>query len=271
MTDTARVPQQRGAPPTGRRADVPPADPVELAEVDAQVLVSFAAMAVGQSHHDVHCGLSVGRRDRAPQTLAATDELPVRADWLQHQLRQGPAIGPVARRLLISRDLAADPRWPDFGRMCTAALDLRGMVMLRIPLAAGLWASLGFYCCNPETVDHLDMDAATRLAPLAAASATELVRTLGDPLERASTADVGRIALACAILGDRHRVGPADAFSLLLQRGRDQGRTPLQVALDVVASGDLDPEPSAAAVRSESRRHLRVGGPEMWHEWSRPA
>lgn len=271
MTDIARVPRQRGTPSTDHRADPTPPGPVELAEVDAQVLVTFAAMAVGHFHHDVHCGLSLGRRDRAPQTLAATDELPVRADWLQHQLQQGPCVGPVSRQLLISRDLAADPRWPDFGRMCTAALDLRGLVMLRIPLAAGLWAALAFYSSDPETVDHLDVDAAARLVPLAAASARELVRTFGDPIEQASTAEVDRIALACAILGDRHQMSPAEAFGLLLRRGRDQGRTPLEVALDVIASGELDPEPTTRAGRSARARHLRVGGPEMWHEWSRPA
>ncbi len=218
--------------------------------------VTFAGLAICNSDHDVHCGLSVVLADhRAPETVAATDDMPVRVDWLQHELGQGPSLGPDPGEMLVVRDLAADERWPEFCRMCVAVLNLRSMVSIQIPVTAPDQARLYFYSSEPSAFDHLDVDAALRLARLAAPMMKILIGEFREPLLAAVLGDSSRVAIAVGTVMAHYRVNSADAFDLLREASHDLRRALLGVAIDVVADGRL---PEAAIMRA--RRKLRAEG-----------
>ena len=271
--------------------------------------VVFAGLALRNSAHDVHCGLTVVPASRAAETVAATDDVPVRVDWLQHELRQGPGLDALPAEVLVVTDLAADRRWPDFGRSCVSVMNLRSMVSIRISLGTVDRASLNFYSSEPGSFDHLEMDAALSLARSCAPGIKDLIAEFREPLLGAGTSDCSRVAVALGTIMARYRVNSTDAFDLLSETRNDHGRALLDVAIETVISGQLpeeaimqarglrgaDSQPreqhSHTATSSSVRNHgsgqpahpvqervreavldgpFAVGDPEMWRHTSPP-
>jgi hypothetical protein len=245
--------------PAATRADT-------LGELDLQVLVAVAAHALCHATDPVHCGLIVVPDGAAPETLAATDDVPVRLAWLEHELGQGPELTPAASDVVVSKDLAADARWPDFGRLATAVLGLRAVVSVRVPVRAGGRAFLTFAARQPTALDRLDVDAALRLARKSAAVVNTVLRTIRRTRPADDVGDASRTAVALATVMARHRVDAERAFAMLQEASARCRRTLFSVALDVLATGCLPGEPVALATVSA------IGGPEMWRSRpSRPA
>ncbi len=290
MTGEDRLPEREGplldrslAVPRGGAEASPDVD-ARSRDVDPQFVVTFAALALCHSDERVHCGLTVIPAGRAPETIAASDDLPIRVDWLQRELTQGPALGASPGEVLVSKDLAADKRWPDFGRMCVAVLDLRSMVSIRVPMAASDRARLNFYSTDPTALDHLDMDAALGLARAVAPATRRLLGEFRESLVAAAGSDFSRSAIALGIMIARYRLSSSQAFDLLLRTAHDLDRALLDVALEVVQRGRLPKEansrkgvsrrigPAAAShwdsrgIRPVRDRTQHVGGPDMWRE-----
>lgn len=268
--------------------------------------VTMAGRAICNSEHDVHCGVSIVPAGRAPETVAATDDVPVRVDWLQRELNQGPALDADQVELLAIKDLAAADHWPDFGRMCVAVMNLRSMVSVRIPTGSPDRAMLNFYSSESSAFDDLDVDAALRLARLAAPAVRTLIGEFRGPLQAASSSDCSRVAVAVGTVMARYRVNSTDAFGLILEASRYLRRSLLGVAIEVVANIHVleeailqarrqrrtdrtAPEPGtplgapgeasvmpagpSAPQRPPANTRASIGGPEMWHDPSptRPA
>lgn len=248
--------------------------------------VTFAGLEICNSDDDIHCGLSVVAAERAPETIAATDDVPVRVDWLQHELRQGPCVGADSGEMLVIKDLAADERWPDFGKMCVAVMNVRSMVSIQISVARPDRARLNFYSSEPSAFDHLDFDAALRLARLAAPMVRVVISEFREALLEAAPSDCSRVAIAVGTVIARYQVNSADAFDLLREASHDLRRALLGVAIDVVADGRL---PEAAILQARQRTPEcgpghggsggqqrgahgapLIGGPEMCHDPSAP-
>jgi hypothetical protein len=251
-----------------RHSDTPPRAPEEKlrpasgADLDPQIIVSFVSLAVCHGDGHVHCGLTVVPPGGAAQTLAATDHIPVQADWLQNQQRQGPVVGPAREVVITSTDLAEDPRWRDFGRLCVAALDIRSLLAVEVPLHGRGRAVLTFYAREPRTLDGIDMDAALKLVPIVGSSVRAALHHHRTALRSASDVDFSRVAVAVAIVMADQRISPAHAFGELRDASRASGRPLLEIALDVLADGHLPGAGAAAA----AGRHRYIGGPEMWSD-----
>jgi hypothetical protein len=225
--------------------------------------VALAGVKICRSGHDIHCGLSVMPADGVPETIAATDDVPVRLDWLQRELRQGPFLGADPGGTLVIKDLAADQRWPDFGRMCVAVMNMRSMVSVRIPVARPNRARLSLYSSEPGAFDHLDLGAASRLAALAAPTVTILINEFGEPLLHAAPSDCSKVAIALGTVIARYRVNSADAFDLLCEASHDLNRALLGVAIGVVADGGLPEEALVHARRYRTPRRRRSQAVEL--------
>ena len=270
--------------------------------------VVFDALTLCNSSHDIHCGLTIVPASRAPETVAASDDVPVRVDWLQQELRQGPGLDAHHSEVLAIQDLAADERWADFGKMCVAVLNLRSMVSIRIPLTTSDRASLNFYSSEPTAFEHLEVGPALRLARLAAPRIKELISEFRRPLLGAARSNYSRVAIAVGTVMARHRVNSSDAFDLLSAASYDLGRALLDVAIETAVNGRL-PEEAIIGARvrhrinngtSQEQRHAAasprirrrvsvpaagggqrkvrepvhdgrpsVGGPGMWHDPAR--
>jgi hypothetical protein len=245
--------------------------------------VTSAGREICNSADDVHCGLSIIPAERAPETVAATDDVPLRIDWLQHELHQGPCVGAESGEMLVSKDLAADQRWPDFGKMCVAVMNVRSMVSVKVWVARPDRARLNFYSSEASAFDHLDVDAALRLARIAAPMVRVMINEFGEALVRAAPGDYSRVAVAVGTVIARYKVDSAGAFDLLRAASCDLHRTLLGVAIDVVADGCL-PEEAIRHVlpqRTPDRPHgacdprvqpagahvaSAIGGPDLWHD-----
>lgn len=239
MTAQQWKPELEGLPrPPGAANPTWPARVSGSRSLDPQLAVKFAALGICHSNQTVHCGLTVVLAGHAPEPVAATDDLPVRVDWLQHELGQGPGVQLVPGEVVLSKDLAADDRWPDFGKLCVSVLDLRSMVCIQIPLEAGHRALLSFYSSEPTALDHLDVDAARRLARLAAPATNSLIDEFGEELRGAADSS-SRVATALGMVVARYRVRSPEAFDLLLEASHFLDRPLLDVALEVVVEGCL--------------------------------
>lgn len=244
-----------GDPNEGASRNVTPTRPRPARSDDLALQeVAFAGLDICQSHHDIHCGLSVVPADGTPETIAATDDVPVRLDWLQYESCQGPGVGADRGELVIA-DLATDQRWPEFGELAIAATNMRSMACVQIPVARPNRAILGFYSSDPRAFEHFDVRAAARLARVAAPMVTVLISEFGERLLRAPPSDRNRVAVAVGTLSGRYRVNSADAFDLLCEASRDLHRALVGVAIDVIAEGRL---PEEAILHARRRRHPAV-------------
>lgn len=240
----------------------PPAGSLDLDQMVSRVAQAFRAPHDGTSY-----GLSLIPSGRAPETIAATDGRPVRLDWLQHQLRQGPLLDRPGATIAISSDLADDWRWPDFGRMCVAALDVRSLVSLRAPLPGGGQLALTFLSADAPVSQQFDLALAVKLLHFARPPATRLLARYAGPLRSASEGDFSRVAVALNIAMAQHGLDCNRGFERLTQTARELGRPLLEVAIQTVVAGRL-PTSSTSAV---GHRVGRLGGPDLWCDWSEPA
>ncbi len=223
-------------------------------------LVRFALRLCATSTA-VHCSATLTVPGRPPETIAATSDLPIRADWLQHQLGQGPDLAAGNCEVAVSNDMARDPRWPDFGRMAVAVLGVFSVVRIAVPVSAG-HAGVKFFSDQPTALDLLDIDGARRLA----GQASRLFERRGGVDAAAVAASLpssgcSTLAVALGIVMARHRLDPREAFLRLQQSARTRGVTVYEQAFRM-AQGAGRSAPGAV-----ERRDLRyLGGPEMWRE-----
>ncbi len=213
--------------------------------------VTIAGLGLCNSDDDIHCGLSIVVAGRAPETVAATDDVPVLVDWLQHELRQGPCVAADAGETLVSRDLAADPRWPEFGKTCDAVLNVCSLVSIQIPVTPPDRARLNFYSSEPHAFDHLDLDGALWLSRVAGPMVRRQIEEFGEALLAAGPRGCSRVAVAVGTIIGLYQVNSTDAFDMLVEASRDLRRGLLGVAIDVAADGHL---PEAAILRARERR-----------------
>lgn len=240
----------------------PPAGSLDLDEV-----ISRAAQALRAPRDGTSYGLSLIPSGRAPETIAATDGLPVRLDWLQYQLRQGPLFGPPGATIAVSRDLADDRRWPDFGRLCVAALDVRSLVSLKAPLPGGGQLALTFLSADAPVAQHLDLALAVKLLHFARRPAARLLARYSGPLKNASDGDFSRVAVAVSIATAQHGLDCDRGFERLSQVARELGRPLLEVAIQTVVAGRLP----ASSTTTIGHRLGCLGGPDLWRDWREPA
>jgi hypothetical protein len=235
------------------------ADP-QFGGLDLHQAIALASQALQPPLEGTSYGLSLIPPQRAPETVAATDGALVRLDWLQHELRQGPALGPVGATIVISHDLAEDGRWPDFGRMCVAALDLRSLVSLKAPLPGGGQVALTFLSDEPPVSHRLDLALAVSALHDAVPPATRLLTRYGVPLTNASDGDFSRVAVAVNIAMAQCRLDRDRGFERL-------GRPLLEGAIQTVVAGRL-PVSAAAEGASGSEWVRCLGGADLWHDRS---
>lgn len=218
---------------------------------DLQELVRVAAGSVGREDLRVSCGLSLDPGTGMTETIATTDDLPIRFDWLQHELRQGPRSEPTRDdEVVLSTDLARDGRWPEFGPLCASVLGVHSVLSVRVATVDDSHAALNFCADVPRAFDDED---ATR-ADLLAREAATLAKLGADYLK---AADAGadphvdsRLARALGMVMARYRMTSADAFFMLDKASRDMGVDLIDLATEVVIAGRL-PARRISEVRAE--------------------
>jgi GAF domain-containing protein len=205
--------------------------------VDPERLVSVAAQVMPHCHH---AGITLVRGDRRPQTIAATDDLPLRVDALQYTKFEGPCLEAAAGHdLVVSDDLRVESRWPMFSGECARRLRVVSMLSVRLSLSSEDRAALNFYSRAAGAFDDDDAGTASLLAPYAAL-AVEQELHLADvsDLEQA-LANSRQIGRAVGILMVRYGVTADRAFEMLRTASKHLNRSLCDLTLDVTDIGEL--------------------------------
>ncbi len=187
--------------------------------------------------------ISVRRRQRY-ETAASTGELPRTVDEIQYRSGEGPCLSSLEDgRYYCCDDLATDERWPRFGPRAVAATSVVSMASYRLFMedekilgALNLFSRLpaAFADLKPSLLAGLAMHSAVALA---GANDREKARNMGEALESNRT-----IGVAIGVLMMAQKVTREDSFMLLRLTSQRQHRKLLDLAQEVIETGQLAPE-----------------------------
>jgi ANTAR domain/GAF domain len=174
-------------------------------------------------------------------TAAASDERARRADQIQHELGYGPSVDAVMEDTVYGcGDLAAEPRWPEFGRRVSAELGIHSMLAYRLALDTDeAIGSLNLYSDRRHAFDDEALAVGMLLAThgalaVSAASNRERAHQLQRALE--TSRDIG---VAIGILMQQHKLTRSQAFDLLRIASQNINRKVHDIAVEVADTGVL--------------------------------
>ncbi len=196
-----------------------------------------------------HASISVIKRRREVITRASTNDLPRAIDQAQYDTGQGPCLDTLFEQETARMDdLGTEDRWPAFS---ARARGLGAGSMLCVQLYVdGERGDLGALNVSSEHA-HAFTDESEQIALVLAAHpavAMSDAQTAEDLRAAVSSRDL--IGMAKGVLIERHRMTPAQAFTLLSQASQLTNRKLIDIADELVHTGTLaaptPPAPMAA-------------------------
>jgi GAF domain-containing protein len=175
-------------------------------------------------------------------TIAATHPAASTVDDLQYELGGGPCVDAIVQQgVLVTGDLAADPRWPELGRHAAAAVGVRSMLSFRLFFDDDeLIAGLNLYATRADAFDDGSLAVGTLLATQGAlAFSAALARERAGQLQQALTRsrDIG---VAIGVLMARLRIPRTQAFDLLRTVSQHTNRKLASIAAEIAETGTVD-------------------------------
>ncbi len=193
-------------------------------------VLDYACTAISGADH---AAITFARQGGAPETIAATGELPVQVDGLQYALGEGPCVAALTVSDVVwVDDLTQDAQFP---RFAPRAVDLgvRSMLSTRLFLSESERAALNLYSTRPGAfeADHV------ALAAIFASYASLLMinRMHHDKvmrLERALESN-REIGVAMGILMAQRRWTQTEAFDRLVHASQNLNRRLRDIAAEV--------------------------------------
>lgn len=221
-----------------------------LAALDHRVRVATGPAAVGAlAQAAVHhipgtrwASVSVRGTNGQLRTVAATAPAAQEAEALQRSLGQGPALTDAQHAgACLSPDLAQDPRWPVFGPRVHDRVGVASLLTYRVPLigAPETMVGLSLYAETKNAFDdHALWVTAVLATQCAAAVSAQLQRQHREHLTRALHTN-REIGAAIGVLMSAQQLTRWQAFHLLRQASQTSNRELVDVATDVVDTGEL--------------------------------
>ena len=206
------------------------------AEPDMDALLNhIVAATVNEIDGAAYGGISLVR-GRTVQAIAATDPLVERLDELQNELDSGPCLSSLREAVTVrSDDLRAEPRWPEFVAAADAA-GIRSMLSVQLFVDAENLGALNLYATEPDTFTTADESTAVALAAHAAV-AMKGARIEDNLRSALGSRDV--IGQGKGILMERYKIGPDEAFNLLVLSSQRANRKLRDVADELTRTGEL--------------------------------
>jgi hypothetical protein len=176
------------------------------------------------------------------KTLAATGDVPLRADLIQYELRQGPCLDAIVEQgVLRIDDLRSDLRWPEFAQRAVDEVGVLSALSFRMFFEDDDPATgLNLYSTKAAAFDETATTTGLLLATHGALGVAHLQhKQRANNLEQALASN-RQIGIAMGILMTRHLVTSQEAFDLLRVASQHTHRKVAAVALDVVETGMLE-------------------------------
>jgi transcriptional regulator with GAF, ATPase, and Fis domain len=187
-----------------------------------------------------HAGITHVRQGRFTTPAASSDVARI-VDRAQYETGQGPCVATIREaEEIVTEDLRADRRWPEFSRLTVARTKVRSMLAFRLFLQEDTLGALNFYAERPYGFDDADRSIG-RVFATHAAVAWQAARDqeLTEHLNTALTTS-RRIGAAIGILMVTRQTTEEKAFELLRESSQRRQRKLREVADDVVFTGSLD-------------------------------
>ena len=214
----------------------------ELTAMTPRRILDLAAECVPAGKHTA----LIVVQDGEARSIAANTDLPGQVDEIRLASGQGPGLDVLdTNDLVVSNDLAADPRWPLFGRRVVDELGIRSVVSYRLYLGRRHRAALSFYSDWPHAFDDLAITTGAIFAAYCSlAMHSQLV--LDEPVAHRRATEVHReIGVAVGILMATGDLTTEAAYHRLHRASRHLQRSLTDVARDVIAHGHLGEPPDA--------------------------
>ena len=204
-------------------------------EETVEAILTAALSAVQCSY----AGVSLQRRGKKIESVAATDPVVAGLDELQTRLGEGPDIALVSDRIgVIVSDTATDTRWPEWSRRA-AESGIRSMLGTRLYTPERTVGTLNLYDPAP---DHFDVDDQAVAHVMARHAAAALVRARTTQNLWHAIDARKRIGQAQGILMERFDLTADQAFAVLLRYSQDNN-VKLRVVADQLVETRQLPEP----------------------------
>jgi hypothetical protein len=189
-----------------------------------------------------YAGVTIFKRGQF-ETPAASGDIPRQVDKIQYSLNSGPCVDALLdNAVYVSANLAADTRWPEFGRRTVDEVGIISMMAFRLFLEdEESRAGLNFYSTQPDAFDHESARTGGVFAThagIAISAATRQERI--DHLETALLTN-REIGVAIGILMARELLTQEQAFDLLRMASQHTHRKLRDIASDVIDTGTLGP------------------------------
>lgn len=199
-------------------------------------------------------GVSLVEKDRI-RTPAATNERLRELDEAQYEMGQGPCHDAIrSNAIVVVDDLAADPRWPRWGRVMVDELGIRSSLSFRLFTRPDrTWGALNVYSRTPSAFTDEDVEHGQAIAAM---SAVALARSINDEQLAGAIETRTVIGQAVGMVMERYDLDEERAFNVLRRISSHENIKLRDVAAQLVATrrlpesvGDrrLDPAPSQVA------------------------
>jgi len=215
-------------------------------------VVQFAARAVPSAQH---CGLTLVRPGKRPETVAATGELPREVDALQYACGEGPCLQasadtPESGEVVRAPDLAHDERWPGFVKLCVEQTPVRSMLGVKLILAGADRGALNFYSESVGNFTEVDAAMGAIFAPFAALALQNTLHARDVANLETALASSRQIGTAMGILMARQLITSEQAFAQLSAASQQLNRKLRDIAADVERTGQLPNMPRGPRAQS---------------------
>jgi PAS domain S-box-containing protein len=233
-----------GQPSTDMLAELSELAAMLAGQHSAQEVLDQAVRAARQAVPGAEqASISLVAEDGALQSPSSTGELASHCDAAQCELGEGPSLQALwDGRLQVIEDLSTETRWPAWTAQAQA-LGAGSVLACQLATPRGVLGTLNLYSSRPHAFDST----ATALVPvLVAQVGIALARVNNEANLRAAIQSRQLIGQAVGILMERHRLGPAAAFDLLVKASQSSQLKLREIALRVNETGQ---DPADAAHR----------------------
>ncbi|TDU88289.1 GAF domain-containing protein [Kribbella voronezhensis] len=201
--------------------------PIDLGKTLEHLLASVVETVPGVDQ----ASLSITTRDGRIETLAPTDERVVLADKLQYQLLEGPCLeAALSEPVVETPDLAADPRWPQYGPKA-AALGFGAQIAFQFRAEPHVRGALNLYADQPHS---LDSDTRALGALFAGLVAVAMGWSRQEDTMNQALITRNAIGQAVGIVMERYTLSPDRAFAFLVRTSQDSNTKLRTVAERIV-------------------------------------
>jgi GAF domain-containing protein len=176
-------------------------------------------------------------RDGTPTTPVFTDDVALALDETQYELGDGPCLAAIRHRGVETFAATSDDRWPAFAAAAqdAAVIGVLSAALVNEEVAVG---GLNMYSKTTETFDQAARETASLFADqlgVAAAKAAEYAESyqLAEQLQQALEFRAA-IEQAKGILMAQSRIGPDEAFGILVRASQHQNRKLRAIAAEIV-------------------------------------